>query len=84
MNSGHGSRREIQYYSFYTDQHNATLSVGPDLTTIRRQTGITREWLLKHIVNPNAEIAPYYRPQQLLTRDGKLLTGLIVEKGERK
>jgi len=59
-------------------------SVGPDLTTIRRQTGITREWLLKHIVNPNAEIAPYYRPQQLLTRDGKLLTGLIVGREGKK
>ena len=42
-------------------------AVGPDLTTIQNQTGISRDWLLKHIVNPNAEMAPYYRPQQLLT-----------------
>ncbi|MEM8910605.1 MAG: PVC-type heme-binding CxxCH protein [Planctomycetota bacterium] len=54
--------------------------VGPDLTTIRNQSGITREWLLEHMVNPNAEMAPYYRPQQLLTVEGKVLTGLILGK----
>lgn len=52
--------------------------IGPDLTTIHNQTGITRNWVLKHIVNPNAEMAPYYRPQQLLTVEGKVLTGLVV------
>ncbi|PHR90591.1 MAG: cytochrome C [Blastopirellula sp.] len=52
--------------------------VGPDLTTIRNQTGITQNWLLGHIVNPNAEMAPYYRPQLLVTFDGKVLTGLIA------
>ena len=59
-------------------------AVGPDLTTIQNQTGISRDWLLKHIVNPNAEMAPYYRPQQLLTRDGRILTGLIVGQEGRK
>ena len=58
--------------------------VGPDLTTIRNQTGITRDWLLKHIINPNAEMAPYYRPQQLLTTDGKVLTGLIIGREGKK
>ncbi|MGY8770311.1 MAG: PVC-type heme-binding CxxCH protein [Pirellulales bacterium] len=53
-------------------------SVGPDLTTIRDQSGITQNWLLGHIVNPNAEMAPYYRPQLLVTFDGKVLTGLIA------
>ncbi|MEM6691901.1 MAG: cytochrome C, partial [Planctomycetota bacterium] len=53
-------------------------SVGPDLTTIHRQSGIDEKWLLEHIVNPNAEMAPYYRPQQLLTYDGEILTGLIL------
>lgn len=52
--------------------------IGPDLTTIRNQTGITRDWLLEHMVNPNAEMAPYYRPQQLVTFDGRVLTGLVV------
>ncbi len=59
-------------------------SIGPDLTTVRHRSGITHDWLLKHIVNPNAEIAPYYRPQQLLTRGGKILTGLIVGREGKK
>lgn len=59
-------------------------SIGPDLTTIRNQSGITRDWLLEHIVNPNAEMAPYYRPQQLLTYDGQIFTGLVVGKEGKK
>ncbi|MEM0926319.1 MAG: PVC-type heme-binding CxxCH protein, partial [Planctomycetota bacterium] len=55
-------------------------AVGPDLTRIHQQTGVDQAWLLKHIVNPNAEMAPYYRPQQLLTIDGEILTGLVVGK----
>ena len=53
-------------------------SVGPDLTTIHKQSGITRNRLLKHIVNPSAEMAPYYRPQLLVTTEGKSFTGLVV------
>lgn len=59
-------------------------SIGPDLTTIRNQSNITKDWLLKHIVNPNAEMAPYYRPQQLVTLDGKVLTGLVIGKEGQK
>lgn len=53
-------------------------AIGPELTTIRNQTGITRNWLLEHIVNPNAEMAPYFRPQMLVTVDGEVLTGLVI------
>jgi putative membrane-bound dehydrogenase-like protein len=60
--------------------HGRGRQVGPDLTTIRNQSGITQSWLLKHIVNPNAQMAPFYRPQQLLTVDGKVLTGLVLGK----
>ena len=60
--------------------HGRGASIGPDLTTIRQQSDVTRDWLLKHVVNPNAEMAPYYRPQQLVTVDGKVLTGLVVGK----
>lgn len=55
-------------------------AIGPDLTTIRNQSGITPERLLEHIANPNAEIAPYYRPQVLLTADGEIRTGLVIGK----
>ena len=58
--------------------------IGPDLTTIRNQSDITQRWLLEHIVNPNAEMAPYYRPQQLLTYEGRVLTGLVVGKEGKK
>ena len=64
--------------------HGRGNSVGPDLTGIHKQTDVSQEWLLKHIVNPNAEMAPYYRPQQLLTVDGKVLVGLIVGKEGQK
>ena len=59
-------------------------AVGPDLTTIHKQSGVNQAWLLTHIVNPNAEIAPYYRPQRLLTVDGKVLTGLVVGQEGKK
>lgn len=58
--------------------HGRGSSVGPDLTSIRNQTNVSSAWLLKHIVNPNAEMAPYYRPQVLITNDGEVLTGLVV------
>ncbi|MEM6691265.1 MAG: PVC-type heme-binding CxxCH protein, partial [Planctomycetota bacterium] len=58
--------------------HGRGNSIGPDLTNIRNQTGATQAWLLEHIVNPNAEMAPYYRPQQILTIDGEILVGLII------
>ncbi|MEL6110222.1 MAG: cytochrome C [Planctomycetota bacterium] len=60
-------------------------SIGPDLTTIHEQSGITRDWLLEHIANPNAEMAPYYRPQVLLTYDGQLRTGLVIgQEGQKQ
>ncbi|MEL6106828.1 MAG: PVC-type heme-binding CxxCH protein [Planctomycetota bacterium] len=64
--------------------HGRGSAVGPDLTNIHKQTGVNQAWLLKHIVNPNAEMAPYYRPQQLLTVDGLVLTGLVVGKEGKK
>ena len=64
--------------------HGRGNSVGPDLTGIHKQADVNQDWLLKHIVNPNAEMAPYYRPQQLVTVDGKVLVGLIVGKEGQK
>lgn len=52
--------------------------IGPDLTAIHRQSKIDRKRLLQHIVNPNADLAPYYRPQLIITTDGKVHTGFIV------
>ncbi|MEM7143834.1 MAG: PVC-type heme-binding CxxCH protein [Verrucomicrobiota bacterium] len=56
------------------------LDVGPDLTTIGQQAGGGRAWLLTHILDPNAEVAPYFRPQVITTRDGQTQMGFILGK----
>lgn len=56
------------------------LEVGPDLTTISQQAGGGREWLLTHILDPNAEVAPYFRPQMITTKDGQTRMGFILGK----
>ncbi|MEM0926365.1 MAG: cytochrome C, partial [Planctomycetota bacterium] len=56
------------------------LEVGPDLTTIGEQAGGGLTWLLKHILDPNAEVAPYFRPQMIVTRDGQTQMGFILGK----
>ncbi len=52
--------------------------LGPDLSTIRDQSGIDQSWLLEHTIDPNAEVAPYFRPQTITTRDGKSYMGLVL------
>ncbi|MFT5241606.1 MAG: putative membrane-bound dehydrogenase-like protein [Candidatus Promineifilaceae bacterium] len=54
------------------------LAVGPDLTAIRKQSGMSRQWLLKHVLDPNAAVAPYYRPQIITTRNGNVQMGFIL------
>ncbi|MEM7600839.1 MAG: PVC-type heme-binding CxxCH protein [Verrucomicrobiota bacterium] len=56
------------------------LEVGPDLTTIAQQAGGGRSWLLTHILDPNAEVAPYFRPQMITTKDGQTRMGFILGK----
>ena len=54
------------------------LEVGPDLTPISRQAGGGRKWLLTHVLDPNAEVAPYFRPQVITTKDGQTRMGFIL------
>lgn len=58
------------------------MEVGPDLTTIHQQgdSRTMRAWLIEHIMNPNAEVAPYFRPQTITTKDGNSFFGLIIGK----
>ncbi|MEM0895790.1 MAG: PVC-type heme-binding CxxCH protein [Verrucomicrobiota bacterium] len=56
------------------------LEVGPDLTTLGEQAGGGLTWLLTHILDPNAEVAPYFRPQMITTRDGETRMGFILGK----
>jgi putative membrane-bound dehydrogenase-like protein len=50
-------------------------AVGPDLFDIRRQT---KENILFHIVNPDAEIAPAFTAYLAEAKDGRVLSGILV------
>ena len=50
-------------------------TVGPDLFDIRRQT---KENILFHIVNPDAEIAPAFTAYLAEAKDGRVLSGILV------
>ncbi|MDF1861224.1 MAG: hypothetical protein P1U87_13490 [Verrucomicrobiales bacterium] len=58
--------------------------VGPDLSTIHRQSDVDEEWLLTHILNPNEAIAPQYLPWQVLKTDGSSVMGFVLRKGGTK
>ena len=50
--------------------------LGPDLTGADRKN---RDWLLSNIVDPSAVIRPEYLAYVVNTKDGRSLTGLVVE-----
>jgi putative heme-binding domain-containing protein len=50
-------------------------AVGPDLFDIRRQT---KENILFHVVNPDAEIAPAFTAYLAEAKDGRVLSGILV------
>jgi putative heme-binding domain-containing protein len=52
-------------------------SVGPDLTSFKRDD---LETMLLHIVNPSAEIREGYESYFALTKDGRTVSGLLVDK----
>lgn len=60
------------------------IQVGPDLTTIHQQAGVSREWLLTHILNPNEIIAPQYLPWQVTKTDGTSSMGFVLRKGGKR
>jgi putative heme-binding domain-containing protein len=56
--------------------HGEGNKVGPDLTTVDRKN---RQFLVTNIVDPSAIIRPEFVAQVVATKDGRQLTGLIVE-----
>lgn len=50
---------------------------GPDLTTL--SGNMTSRRVLESILHPSKEIGPLYVPWQILTTDGKVLTGLKLD-----
>ncbi|QDU37984.1 Cytochrome c [Maioricimonas rarisocia] len=55
--------------------------VGPDITRNGRNNW---EQLLSNVFDPSLVIGPGYQARQLLTDDGRVLTGLPVEENERR
>ncbi|MSR31367.1 MAG: c-type cytochrome [Gemmataceae bacterium] len=53
--------------------------LGPDLTTADRQALIP---LVTQVVDPSAHVRPEYVSQVVETKDGRLLTGLLVEENQ--
>jgi putative membrane-bound dehydrogenase-like protein len=54
-------------------------TIGPELTGADRKN---TEWLLTQIVDPNGFIRPEYVNHNVEMKDGRSLTGLIVEQGD--
>ncbi|MEE2737147.1 MAG: hypothetical protein VX435_02900 [Planctomycetota bacterium] len=53
--------------------------IGPDLTTLRRR--FRRKEILESIFYPSHVISDQYQSQTLVTRDGKVITGLVAPQG---
>jgi hypothetical protein len=60
-------------------------AVGPDLSAMRKRVASEGDagvaWLLETILQPSKDMAPQYTPWQIVTTDGKTLTGLPRRKG---
>jgi putative heme-binding domain-containing protein len=55
-------------------------NIGPDLTAYKRDDLAT---MLLNIVNPSAEIREGYETHLVLTQDGRVLTGFLVDRDNR-
>ena len=56
--------------------HGEGLTIGPDLTFANRQD---RDFLLVSLVDPSGVVRKEYQTSQVATKDGRVLSGLIVE-----
>ena len=55
-------------------------NIGPDLTTIGATT--VRERILNSILDPSRDVAPEFVPWQFVLKDGRRLSGVIVEEND--
>ena len=60
--------------------HGEGEKIGPDLTAADRRN---RGLMLLNIVDPSNSIRPEYVAQTIVTGDGRVLTGIVVEAGEQ-
>ncbi|MDE2505733.1 MAG: c-type cytochrome, partial [Planctomycetota bacterium] len=56
--------------------------IGPDLSTIGTKYG--KDELLRSILNPSAAIGYNFRAQVVATKDGRVLTGLLLEESPER
>ncbi len=61
--------------------HGEGAEVGPDITLNGRNNW---EQLLNNVFDPSAVIGPGYQARQMLTIDGRVLTGLPVEESDQR
>jgi len=54
-------------------------AVGPDLTDVAQRLKNDKSALLQEIIDPSHKIDPKYAVQQVLTGDGKVYNGIVVE-----
>ena len=55
-------------------------NVGPDLTGGDRKN---LNYLLENIIDPNASVADTYRASKFVLTDGRLITGVVLQKTDR-
>jgi putative heme-binding domain-containing protein len=55
-------------------------NVGPDLTSYRRDDV---QQMLLHVINPSAEIREGYECSVIITKSGRMLTGIVIERDSR-
>ena len=55
-------------------------SVGPDLTSIPNK--FDAKYVLEAIINPSKDISDQYGSSNVLLDDGRIITGIVVEKGD--
>jgi putative membrane-bound dehydrogenase-like protein len=60
--------------------HGEGAKIGPDLSAADRRN---RGLMLLNIVDPSNSIRPEYVAQTIVTTDGRILTGIVVEAGEQ-
>ncbi len=51
--------------------------VGPDLTSVPNK--FTKQYLVEAIVNPSKDISDQYQAQTVLTSDGQVFTGIVID-----
>jgi putative heme-binding domain-containing protein len=55
-------------------------SIGPDLSPIGKTT--VRERILNSILDPSRDVAPEFVPWMFVMKDGRRLTGVIIEEND--